>query len=214
MAKKAFTEAEVNLRKNRIMDEASKIMANEGLANFSMRKLSAAVGMTATNIYNYFPNKHDLCLQTTLRGFDLIGKQNQEALAKYSDPREQLTNVLKSAFYFAQEFPGYWELMFHPPMSLRASEDQSYTEHTTLIREKTASIMKQVFELLSEYYGNQTKGVLDPKNPIKAITLLTNIHGLIDLYNHKILDQFYDGDPDELANLLIQQSIDLLIPEA
>ena len=43
------------------------------------------------------------------------------------------------------------------------------------------------------------------------ITLLTNTHGLIDLYNHKMLDGF-DVDVPPLIDALIDSSIDILLP--
>ena len=46
---------------------------------------------------------------------------------------------------------------------------------------------------------------------VRVITLLTNTHGLIDLYNHKMLDGF-DVDVPPLIDALIDRSIDILWP--
>ena len=65
MPKKPFTPEEVAAQRQRIMDSASQVMAEVGFHHLSMRKLASQLGMTASNIYNYFPNKevHSMCIK-------------------------------------------------------------------------------------------------------------------------------------------------------
>ena len=73
MPKKPFTPEEIAAQRERIMDSASHVMAEVGFHHLSMRKLASQLGMTASNIYNYFPNKESLFVHTRRRGFDLSG---------------------------------------------------------------------------------------------------------------------------------------------
>lgn len=71
MPKKPFTPEEISAQRERIMDSASQVMADIGFHHLSMRKLASQLNMTASNIYNYFPNKESLFLYTRRRGFEL-----------------------------------------------------------------------------------------------------------------------------------------------
>ena len=115
MPKKAYTEAEILVLKINIMDEASRIMAVKGVTNISMRSLASSLGMTAPNLYNYFPSKHELFLETTMRGFELLSESMIKAGEGIEEPREKLRAILKSSLAFAKQWSGYWELIRKTP---------------------------------------------------------------------------------------------------
>jgi AcrR family transcriptional regulator len=206
MPKKAYSPQEVEVLKVKIMDEASRIMALEGIANISMRKLSAKLGMTAPNLYNYFPSKHDLFLQTSLRGFELLSKDMELATEGVKDPRERLRAILKASFAFAKNRLGYWELIFHPPISMRELEGTPFVELDQVLRQKTFDLMMKSVSAVSDAYADEA-GTL----PIRAITAMTNVHGLIDLYNHRLLEQFGAG-VEQMVEHLIDASLNLIFP--
>ncbi len=206
MPKKAYTQDEVLAMKVRIMDEASKIMAEKGVANISMRSLANSLNMTAPNLYNYFPGKHELFLETALRGFDLLAANMKQASEGIAEPREQLRAILKSSFAFAQQRMGYWELIFHPPISLREFEGTPFEEVDKILREKTFHLMMNIVKETTRHYSADKDKAL----PVRAITTMTNVHGLIDLYNHRILEQF--GEPEKLVERLIDESLDFIFP--
>lgn len=203
MPKKAYSPEEVHAVRIRIMDEASRIMVEQGIANISMRNLAGSLGMTAPNLYNYFPNKHELFMETTKRGFELLSDNMEKAAAGHDDPIERLRSILKSSLPFAQEWTGYWELIFHPPISLRSIEGTPFEEADRLVREKTFNLMMEAV--------NDVKGDADEALPIRAITAMTNVHGLIDLYNHRILEQLGDN-VDQMIAYLIDSSLDFIFP--
>lgn len=207
MPKKPYTEDEVNALKIRIMDEASRIMAEKGVANISMRNLAASLNMTAPNLYNYFPSKHELFLETTLRGFALLSESMEQAAAGIEDPREKLRAILKSSLPFAKRWSGYWELIFHPPISLSEFSGTPFEEADRILREKTFALMMDSVADVSEMNINEEDSVI----PVRAITAMTNVHGLIDLYNHRILEQFGEG-AEQMVEMLIDQSLELLFP--
>jgi AcrR family transcriptional regulator len=206
MPKKAYTEEEITSLKIKIMDEASRIMAEKGVTNISMRNLAASLGMTAPNLYNYFPSKHELFLETTLRGFSLLSENMQLAASGIQDPRERLRAILKSALPFAKQWSGYWELIFHPPISLSEFEGTPFEEADHILREKTFSLMMDSVAEVAKVSGGEGE------IPVRAITAMTNVHGLVDLYNHRIFEQFGDG-AEQMVEHLIDASLDLLFPQ-
>lgn len=206
MPKKAYSEQEVEALRIKIMDEASRIMALEGIANISMRRLSAQLGMTAPNLYNYFPSKHDLFLKTSLRGFELLSRDMEAVTEGIKDPRERLRAILKASFVFAKNHLGYWELIFHPPISMRELEGTPFIEVVQVLRQKTFDLMMKSVYAVSDAYTDETGSL-----PIRAITAMTNVHGLIDLYNHQLLAQLGD-EVEQMVEHLIDASLNLIFP--
>ena len=95
MPRQAFTAEEIVVQKQRIMDEAANAMASEGISQLSMRTLATSVNMTAANLYNYFPSKRQLFIETTQRGYELLDSYTKEGVASFEEPRDKLAGLLK-----------------------------------------------------------------------------------------------------------------------
>jgi AcrR family transcriptional regulator len=230
MPRHAFSVEEIVVQKQRIMDVAAQVMASEGISQLSMRTLATSVDMTAANLYNYFPSKRQLFIETTQRGYELLDQYTAAGIADFDQPREKLAGLLKSAVRFAHDWTGYWELMVHPPSQLRTDlADDDEGDLTSDLRKRTSNRMIDLFTtLLSRSGVTLTPANADSSMPgidgiaeqgfgpdtiwVRVITLLTNTHGLIDLYNHKMLDGF-EVDVPPLIDALIDSSIDILLPD-
>lgn len=228
MPRQAFSAEEIVGQKQRIMDEAAQVMASEGISQLSMRALAASLNMTAANLYNYFPSKRQLFIETTQRGYELLDSYTKDGVAGGEEPRAKLAGLLKSAVRFAHDWTGYWELMVHPPLQLREDLANDEGDLTSDLRQRTSNRMIELFTaLLSRSGVTLTPPEENSSMPgiegiaeegfgpdtiwVRVITLLTNTHGLIDLYNHKMLDGF-DVDVPPLIDALIDSSIDILLP--
>lgn len=228
MPRQAFSAEEIVVQKQRIMDEAAQVMASEGISQLSMRALAASLNMTAANLYNYFPSKRQLFIETTQRGYELLDSYTKDGVTRGEEPREKLAGLLKSAVRFAHDWTGYWELMVHPPLQLREDLANDEGDLTSDLRQRTSNRMIELFTaLLSRSGVTLTPPEENSSMPgiegiaeegfgpdtiwVRVITLLTNTHGLIDLYNHKMLDGF-DVDVPPLIDALIDSSIDILLP--
>lgn len=76
------SEAPAGLDRERITAEAVRLLDAEGLARFSMRRLAAALGVTAMSLYWYVDTKHDLlelALDSALGELDELGEQQEPA---------------------------------------------------------------------------------------------------------------------------------------
>jgi len=228
MPRQAFSAEEIVVQKQRIMDEAAQVMASEGISQLSMRALAASLNMTAANLYNYFPSKRQLFIETTQRGYELLDSYTKDGVTRGEEPRAKLAGLLKSAVRFAHDWTGYWELMVHPPLQLREDLANDEGDLTSDLRQRTSNRRIELFTaLLSRSGVTLTPPEENSSMPgiegiaeegfgpdtiwVRVITLLTNTHGLIDLYNHKMLDGF-DVDVPPLIDALIDSSIDILLP--
>jgi AcrR family transcriptional regulator len=186
MPKKPFTPEEVAAQCQRIMDSASQVMADVGFHHLSMRKLATQLGMTASNIYNYFPNKEILFIQTRLRGFDMFFARMNEKMGEAVSAEQALQQFARLLISFAQQDPGYYQLMFQPPrLSLNEPE---------LV---DSDVLQRVDRLAEEWQSHLLSMLLDAVPSIAAtpdarqkqlaLFFVSSLHGLIDTYYYKAL---------------------------
>ena len=192
MPKKPFTPEEIVAQRQRIMDSASSVMAEVGFHHLSMRKLASQLGMTASNIYNYFPNKESLFLHTRRRGFDLAFLDINEQVRRGGAPAAGVYQFAADLIQFAQRFPGYYQLMFQPPLLSLEESDMADQE-----------VKHQLERLVDEWQQHATTLLVDalpqladrPESQQKQMTLVfvASIHGLIDAYRYKALGSLIAG---------------------
>ena len=192
MPKKPFTPEEVAAQRQRIMDSASKVMADVGFHHLSMRKLASQLGMTASNIYNYFPNKEVLFIQTRLRGFDIFFAEMNEQMGSAVNAEQALQQFARLLIGFAQQNPGYYQMMFQPPrLNLKEAEhvDQELEmQLARLVEEWQRHLMTLIIDAipsLSDQNDNRQKQL--------ALFFTASIHGLVDTYHHCALSMLMDS---------------------
>jgi len=174
------------------MDSASHVMADVGFHHLSMRKLASQLGMTASNIYNYFPNKETLFVYTRRRGFELSFIDINEQMSQHLEPRSALYNFAGHLIQFAQRMPGYYQLMFQPPRLSLA--DPELVDRDVLL---------QVDRLADEWQSHLLSMLADAVPAIAstsearqkqlALFFVSSLHGLIDTYYYKALPKLLSG---------------------
>ncbi len=94
-----------------LVDEAAKMIREDGEAALSMRKLAARAGVSRTAPYHHFKDKQDLLCAVAEEGFrrfDVIVEKHLEL----DDLREHLRRHMREYVNFAIENPEYYDLMF------------------------------------------------------------------------------------------------------
>jgi len=210
------------------MDQTATVLANNGATQLSMRAIAKHTGMTAANLYNYFESKEALFFATKRRGFRLLDGFTTMPANTDEPPREQIKYILKGALQFAREWPGYWELIVHPPRGVAAIPESSLLVLTDELPNETVKRMMRVFTDLLAHSGIDIDKGERPSDPpqineidshgfgpetvwVRIIALLTHTHGLIDLYSRGMLGQF-NVDADPLVDTLLDASVDILLP--
>lgn len=230
MPKPALTMAEIQMMQEQIMDQTAAVLATTGAAQLSMRAIAGHTGMTAANLYNYFGSKEELFLATKRRGFQLLDGFTTIPANTDESPRDQIKRILRGALQFARHWPGYWELIVHPPRNNAAIQERSLLDFTDELPSETVKRMMRVFTDLLAHSGVDISPGKSPEEPpqidaihdlgfgsdavwVRVIALLTHTHGLLDLYSRGMLSQF-QVDIDPLVDSLLEASIDILLPEA
>lgn len=184
MPKKPFTREQVDAQRSRIMDVASSVMADVGFNHLSMRKLASQLNMTASNIYNYFPNKKVLLDQTRLRGF--------EQLLSAVNSADSIDQLVEEILNFSNEQQGYYQLMFFPP-KVTLDEVTEIDEDGLAIRKHLDQLHQRVGVLL----GNMDNAAIHQS--------LSVILGLIDVQQNNVLSSLESVSADQLQSLIFQQ---------
>ncbi|WP_430461929.1 TetR/AcrR family transcriptional regulator [Thalassolituus sp. LLYu03] len=209
MPKKPFTAEEIAAQRERIMDSASRVMADVGFHHLSMRKLASQLGMTASNIYNYFPDKESLFIHTRRRGFDLAFADINEQMSSATNPTRALHKFARSLIAFAQRYAGYYQLMFQPPL-LSLDESEAVDQDVQLQVERLVdewqqhllSLLKDAVPVLAERPEAVQKQV--------ALFFVASVHGLIDTYRHRALPLLLAG-VDLIPDDVVQEHLSWLL---
>lgn len=93
------------------MVEASKLLQLEGSSGFSMRKLAATVGLSATALYRHFADKDQLLVAACAEGFERFGASLWQALQEPTD-WERLRATAPCYLAFALSEPHFYRVMF------------------------------------------------------------------------------------------------------
>lgn len=209
MPKKPFTPEEIVAQRERIMDSASSVMADVGFHHLSMRKLASQLGMTASNIYNYFPNKESLFIHTRRRGFELVFLDINDQINRGVSPDDNLFAFAGQLISFAQRYPGYYQLMFQPPLlSLEESEisDQDVQHHVERLADEW---QQHLLSLLID----AVPAIVDRPEPAQkqmALFFIASIHGLIDSYRYQALQALLAG-VELIPHDMVQSHIEWLL---
>lgn len=216
MPKKPFTPEEVAAQRQRIMDSASQVMADVGFHHLSMRKLASQLGMTASNIYNYFPNKEVLFIQTRLRGFEMFFAEMNEQMGHAQNAEQALQQFARLLIGFAQQDPGYYQLMFQPPrLNIKETEqvDQELEmQLARLIEEWQRHLMTLIIDAIpamSDQGENRQKQL--------ALFFTASIHGLVDTYHYRTLSILMDAVdliPEDVVDCHIQWLLSAVTQQA
>jgi len=209
MPKKPFTAEEIAAQRARIMDSASSVMAEVGFHHLSMRKLASQLGMTASNIYNYFPNKEILFVHTRRRGFDLAFADINEQMVNGTNPTQALYAFARQLIAFAQRFPGYYQLMFQPPL-LSLDETESVDQEVQLQVERLVEEWQQhLLSLLTDAVNGMAERPEAAQKQL-ALFFVASIHGLIDSYRYRALPMLLAG-VDLIPDDVVQEHISWLL---
>lgn len=208
MPKKPFSAEEVTAQRERIMDSASRVMAEVGFHHLSMRKLASQLGMTASNIYNYFPDKESLFVHTRRRGFDLAFGELNRSLIRGS-AKDALYAFAGHLIAFAQRYPGYYQLMFQPPL-LRLEDSEVLDQDVQLQVERQAEEwQRHLLSLLTDAVPELQQRPDGVRTQL-ALFFFSSLHGLIDAYHYRSLPRLLDG-VDLIPDTVVQTHIRWLL---
>ena len=98
----------------RILQEAERVVVNDGYQGINMRRLASKVGVSATAIYHYFDSKEAILRKLRITAAEKLNDKIR-AIDSRLQPEEFLAELGRQYLAFAQENPNLYRLLFEAP---------------------------------------------------------------------------------------------------
>lgn len=164
-----------SLSRNEILNVAEQIVRNDGVDKLSMRNIAKKLSCSVASPYAHFENLEEIIKNLIIRGEVILIGMLKKAVGEANNSFEELAEIAKAYWRFAQENKGLHILMFHSGEGL--------------IHRKVLNIMPKSYRLfLSMLKRGQKRGEFNyDRNlyPSLARTMWSWIYGLmvLDLTN-------------------------------
>lgn len=198
MPKPARSQNDKAQEKNRILTSACDIICEEGFERFSMRKLATRVGMTATNLYNYFSGKDEIYLAIQTRGFEELQALFTQAATSYSEPLDLLEAFIDAYLDFGLHQKDYYDIMFS--WNTPKFADYVGTPLEPLARTEKETGLK-VALITEDVIREAAPSLTDADVHFYAMKTWTGLHGIINLLNSRVLQEVIEDQEGFLARL-------------
>ncbi len=153
-----------------ILDEATRLLVEEGLRGLSLRRIAGAVGCSTTVLYTLFGGKNGIVEALWLEGFARLWRA-EEAAEAGQDPLGRLAALGWAYRTHALENPDYYRVMFGGAVpNFRPSE-------------RALELSRQTFRVLVDAARACIEaGLFRPEDPeLVASVLWTIVHGAVSL---------------------------------
>jgi len=203
MPKAVRSSSEVDAVKQKILDNALSLMCEDGFESLSMRKLSARLGMTAANIYNYYTNKDELYLMIQTNGFQMLVDRFTEISTSKLPPFKKLYAMMRAYVDFGIQNPDYYEIMFSRNTPKYADYRNTPMEPTASIEKKTALQVADITcRTIIEYSDQSNAAITSDEALYITITIWSTLHGIVNLYNSRVLQEVIEPVDTLIEKLL------------
>lgn len=112
MPRPALSDLQLVETRARIIAEAGHIIAAEGYAALSMRRLASTVGLTAGALYRYFPNKHHVLVSYCVEALDELTRAFEHILDEATETFGILERMLVAYGDFALDDAERFRVLF------------------------------------------------------------------------------------------------------
>lgn len=176
---------EVRAMKNRILQAAVELIAEEGFQNLSMRKIASRMNISAPTIYYYYANKDELNIAIRKRAGEMLYRRLSAAYRSGRDVKEKGWRMVKAYLDFGLGMPDYYAIMFDSTAPKHS--DYVGTELEEAAREELVSSMRNA-ELMWKILGEfEQAGYMVPDEIERmGMVLWSELHGLVSLHNNNL----------------------------
>jgi AcrR family transcriptional regulator len=202
MGVKERKERERSEVREKILDAALDVFAQEGVDGVTMRALADAIEYSAPVIYSHFRDKEALILELCHREMRALG-QVFAAIGRVGDPVERLRRIGRAYVDFALEHPSHFRFMFLTAHAF-TQEMMDEAERNDPERHAYAFLTQTVQDGLEA-------GCFRPefKDADEIVQLCwASAHGLVALHNVKHEEKWLDwGDARATAYKLLDATM-------
>jgi AcrR family transcriptional regulator len=209
MPKISRSAEEVAKVRERILNAAIKLIADQGFAHLSMRRLAAMIGMTASNIYNYYSNKDELYLDIQTDGFKELCARFEEALNREQTPLKKITAIMKEYISYGTSNPDCYNIIFSMDTPKYADYRNTRLEPVAFAEKKAGldliDIARPVVIDLLKKRRKPAAGAWK-----KTVQVWIMLHGFVSLINSRVLQEVAE-DSSHFVDESVNDVIDFLL---
>jgi len=169
--------------KNALIEKGIELVNEEGLKNFSLRKVAAACGVSHAAPYSHFQNKELILSAMQKHITDEFSKLLETTIAQYGKEPNALEHLGKAYVVFFMDNPHYFSFLFtqsNVRIDLSSSADsRSNYKPFEIYKEAVFSLLEK-----SDYPQERRKDAI--------IAMWSFVHGLASVVTMK--NTFYDED--------------------
>lgn len=216
MPKAPMDQDELLKTRNRILEAAVEIIAEDGFKNLSMRKIGGRMGVSATTIYYYYANKDELNIAIRRRAGELLYGELEEAYESGGDLLERAWLMVEAYLRFGLREPDYYAILFDS--SAPKHSDYLGTGLEEAAKEELKSSMRSM-ELVKRSMGEFAAAGYELPADLGTVGMafFSIMHGLVSLHNNHLLKEIgYPGEEDVIrtARLFFDYTVSLYGPGA
>jgi AcrR family transcriptional regulator len=191
---------EIKVIKERILDAALDVIVKEGYSSLTMRRLATRLSMTAPNIYNYYRSKDEIYINLVIRGFSMLNVILKEIIDEASEPYSRAKKLAKAYITFGINNSSYYDIMFTYPTPKYNDFIGTALEKLSEIEYKLSmGIVDFVIKEIASFTG---KKHTDKDVRLDLIAVWSMLHGMVSLYNSRIIEYTTDN-PNDIYDSLI-----------
>jgi AcrR family transcriptional regulator len=202
MPKITRSDEEVDAVRERILDCALKILVKNGYESLSMAKLGSKMNMTAANIYNYYASKDVLLIAIHKKTYAMLYNKIRNAVEMTDTPLQRFWNMTNAFVEFGTQNINIYDVMFNRPIKQYSDyigtplEELSSDEFHSSLRALSFAV-----KVIRDYI--ETRPDLNPADA-RFLTFqnISALHGIISLYNSRVLHQIIDDPEIVLKNIV------------
>ncbi len=194
--------------REKIMDGARALFAEEGYEAVTMRRIAEKIEYSPTAIYFHFTDKADLFRAICAEDFLSLAKRFQ-TIAKIGDPIERLDAIGRAYADFAFRHPNHYRLMFMTPYPAQAALPEGPTAEECGSKgnpeeDAYAFLLASVTTAIEA--GRLRADLTDPH--LVSQILWSAIHGIVSLRITKFADPWVEWRGEKR---LVETMIDALM---
>jgi len=167
---RTLSEPEIAEFRDRLCDVAAGLFAKHGREGFTLRALTAELGVSPMTPYRYFKDKDDILAAVRARAFDRFAQTLEQAFGGEGSTLERTMRVGDAYVRFAFAEPDSYRLMF----DLTQPDEENYPDLVRAAARARRTMIEHVKSLIAE-------GVFEGDPVVIGHVLWASVHGAIVL---------------------------------
>jgi AcrR family transcriptional regulator len=175
-------EHEKKALRQKILDAAVELFAEDGYRNVTIRKIAEKIEYSLPTIYEHFRNKAEILLHIYYQSGHILFEKLQEIYLLEISPPEKLEAMGRAYIFTGLENKDFYELTFLTN-SIRAEQNLlCLIPESTAVKSFDSPAFSAFNLLVRTVEESQTEGFFPGKDPmLLSQTIWAGLHGLVSL---------------------------------